>query len=92
MSLAKKITLVLLAQFLLFFAVASKGPSAFAQQNNPPYLVCGQAGYECSYILWDGHGSRGFVVEGYNMNFPISDQYLGFKFCMHAATASRSDA
>jgi len=56
-----------------------------AQSNNPPFLVCGLPNSECSYILWNGGGSVGYVVPYPNMHFPISDQYIGFNFCIHAA-------
>lgn len=59
-------------------------PATAKAQGAEPTLGCGsRSGWECSYILWDAHGSRGFVVpEGNPM--PIGRAYLGFKFCMHA--------
>ncbi len=63
----------------------SENTAPLAQADPHPFLVCGEANLECSYILWDDHGSRGFVVPGVNMNFPIDDSYVGFKYCMNAA-------
>ena len=76
---------VFAAVFVGVIAIRSSSHQAGALAQSGPFLVCGRAGVECSYILWDGHGSVGFVVPGGNMNFPISSQYRGFKFCMHAA-------
>jgi hypothetical protein len=64
--------------------LGSSQTRVFAQSNNPPFLVCGARGWECSFILWNEHGSRGFVFGYPNMHFVISDQYLGFNWCSHA--------
>jgi hypothetical protein len=86
MSMPRTIAfLVTVSGSLLFVPSGTYQSTSFAQQTNPPYLVCGGAAdIECSYILWDANGSKGFVVPPQTANYPISDQYLGFKFCMHA--------
>jgi len=62
------------------------GSQAFANPPQEPTLWCGaNPGAECSFILWDGHGSRGFVV-GARQSIPIGNAYLNFKYCMHAGT------
>lgn len=45
-------------------------------------LICGEK-VECQFILWNGGGSRGFVVQGIG-SIGIGSAYNGFKFCMQA--------
>jgi hypothetical protein len=69
----------------LFLTNHSAQSALVPPQDNPPYLMCGGAAdIECSYILWNSGGSRGFVVPPRTQRYPISEQYLGFKYCMHA--------
>lgn len=89
----------MLAKSMIFSAVLlgtflySPKPSGLTQvavttvAANESTLYCGPSNpaRECSYVLWDGHGSRGVVVPA-NTETPIGNSYLGFKWCMHAAT------
>jgi hypothetical protein len=73
------VCLICLSHFFNF------SPITLAQQE--PSLYCGVGGSpvrECSYIVWDSNGSRGFVVAP-GTQMPIGNAYLGFRYCMHAA-------
>jgi hypothetical protein len=54
-------------------------------QQAPAKLACGGGGnIECSFILWNGGGSVGFVVHA-GVNQPIGTAYAGHHYCMHAS-------
>jgi hypothetical protein len=75
----------LLGIYLLAGSMLQSGSYASASaQEQEARLRCGaNPGAECSFILWDGHGSRGFVV-GARQLTGIGTAYMGFKYCMHA--------
>jgi hypothetical protein len=72
--------------FLLVLLVLSStlANKSVLGQGAPATLWCGSKTVECSFILWNGGGSVGFVVPGM-VNMPIGTAYQGFHYCMHAA-------
>ncbi|MFZ0772578.1 MAG: ATP-dependent Clp protease proteolytic subunit [Candidatus Sulfotelmatobacter sp.] len=65
---------------LCLIALLMLQPNTQVSANPPaeePKLWCGaNPGAECSFILWDGHGSRGFVV-GARQLLPIGTITMG---------------
>ena len=65
--------------------LGSSQTKVLAQSNDPPFLVCGARGWECSFIVWSGERQQGLRFSDTPICISVmSDQYLGFNWCSHA--------